>query len=137
MAQKLERKCLYMLEWAWWEDYEYYLLEGPCMSEEEWRRRLSEAARAAIEELLKEEGYISMPEIVAWMTEKLEAMGFKEVSPPKLRLWGHIVLEKPEVEQLRELVGEELANKVLEHNKARQRELWEHLAKSGVFIKER
>jgi len=114
---------IFEFSYAWYEEYEPHLFDGSAKSDSEWQEECEQAMRDVGEDLIKSsEGWVGAPAWVEAACKKLEEKGYKRIEPVKYEVWGsYIVSEK----EFAKIVGKELFNKAIKHNKKVQAELQE------------
>ena len=125
---------IYEFYWSWYEDYQPTLFSSlEEKSIEQWQEDCKKALREVGEKYLKEEdGWASAPHWIKKAGEVLVKYGYKEVSPISFGHFGSYIINHEEDDNYhdeeggrwKELVGEDLYNKAVEHNRKLDSTLW-------------
>lgn len=110
---------IFEFSWSWYEDYSPFIFEGPEKTEEEWKQDCIQALKDVGETVLKDDSWAGASGWVESACSALENKGYKRVKPVSFGVFGAYIIEGDDEDdkEFGELVGEELYQKAIEHNR--------------------
>jgi hypothetical protein len=118
---------LFKLVWYWYEDTSYWLFVHPRKTHSQWINDCNLACQEATKRILSKgddyaKGWIGAPDIFAKAAVILKRYGYAQIRTVDFDLFGNYIIDderidEEEVDSMKKIVGTDLYDKIVEHNK--------------------
>jgi hypothetical protein len=123
---------LFELNWCWYEDYRFYLFTHDNKTEEQFKEDvrflLRKYGKDYLETARHEDGdmLVGASDWIDFISTKMPELGYSPIDPIRESFFGSYIIdgERDDDENWREVVGDELADLAIEHNKKVRKEMY-------------
>jgi hypothetical protein len=127
---------IFELAWTWYEDYMPYLFSHETKIKEEFENDVKFLLRKYGKEYIEQQqtSWVGASSWIEFIVKKFSELGYVRIRPEAMTIFGAYIIERPDAEDDKdfgEIVGEELFQQAIEHNKKlREKDEEEYLEKS-------
>ena len=131
--EQKENNQLFELSWSWYEDYSYYLFTHSNKTQEQFRKDVKTLLRKYGDAYLKQEkSWAGANDWIRYISGKMPELGYVPVSPVVKGFFGAYIIDGGKSDEDKEwgkIVGKDLLNKAVEHNKKLRVKMDKHVKK--------
>jgi hypothetical protein len=117
---------LFELSWSWYEDHDYYLFVHENKTEDDFQKDVKILLIKYGEEYLQQEDcWAGANNWIEYISTKLPELGYEHIEPINVGFWGAYIIDGDDGDDVvwGEIVGEELLQKTIHHNKKIRKEM--------------
>ena len=117
---------IFELAWTWYEDYRPFLFSHETKTKEDFEADVKSLMIKYGDEYIKQEtSWVGASDWIEYISTKMSELGYETVTPERFSIFGAFIVDGNADDDIEfgKIIGEELFEKAIEHNKNLRKEM--------------